>query len=192
VQPPPVAAAAPPHPIIIITPPPEPAAPGGQKRLGLKTIPEEEEEEEEEPQPQGAGYRSPDSSSSSSSASDDSFAAEDYGTAPNTPAHQPKEPRSPFGARGDDLLTEFRRLAFTPDANTPGRKYEIPVGERGEEAAKILGEEKPFHHQLAEAGPPSQRTWQMQKDLEKTLLKRYEESKALEKKKKKEIKKEQP
>ncbi len=31
----------------------------------------------------------------------------------------------------------------------------------------------------------------MQKDLEKTLLKRYEESKALEKKKKKEIKKEQ-
>jgi hypothetical protein len=32
----------------------------------------------------------------------------------------------------------------------------------------------------------------MQKDLEKTLLKRYKESKALEKKKRKEIKKEQP
>jgi hypothetical protein len=32
----------------------------------------------------------------------------------------------------------------------------------------------------------------MQKDLEKTLLKRYEESKTLEKKKRKEIKKEQP
>jgi hypothetical protein len=45
---------------------------------------------------------------------------------------------------------------------------------------------------LADAGPPSQRTRQMQKDSEKTLLKRYEESKALEKKKKKEIKKEQP
>jgi hypothetical protein len=46
---------------------------------------------------------------------------------------------------------------------------------------------------LAEAGPPSQRTWQMEKDLEKTLLKRYEEAKALEKKKKREkaIKKEQ-
>jgi hypothetical protein len=32
----------------------------------------------------------------------------------------------------------------------------------------------------------------MQKELEKTLLKRYEESKELEKKRKKEIKKEQP
>jgi hypothetical protein len=47
---------------------------------------------------------------------------------------------------------------------------------------------------LAEAGPPSQRTRQMEKELEKTRLKRYEEAKALEKKKKKEkaIKKEQP
>jgi hypothetical protein len=82
-------------------------------------------------------------------------------------------------------------LAFTPDANTPRRKYEIPVDERGEGAAKISGAEKPLQHELADAGPPLQRTWQMQKDLEKTLLKRYEESKALEKKKK-EIKKEQP
>jgi hypothetical protein len=171
VQPPPVAAASTPHPIIIITPPPEPAAPGGQKRPGLETIPEEEEEED--PEPQGAGYRSPSSSSSSSSssASDDSFAAKDYGTAPNTPAHQPKGPGSPFGARGNDLHTEFGRLAFTPDANTPRRKYEIPVSERGEGAAKVLGTPKPFPHQLAEAGPPSQRTRQMQKDLEKTLLK---------------------
>jgi hypothetical protein len=168
VQPPPVAAAAPPHPIIIITPLPEPAAPGGQKCPGLETIPEEEEEEEEEPEPQGAGYQSP-SSSSSSSASGDSFAAEDYGTASNTPAHQPKEPGSPFGARGNDILTEFRHLAFTPDANTPGRKYEIPVSERREGAAKVLGAAKPFQHQLAEAGPPSQRTRQMQKDLEKNF-----------------------
>jgi hypothetical protein len=83
-------------------------------------------------------------------------------------------------------------LAFTPDANTPGRKYEIPVDERGEGAAKISGAEKPLQHELADTGPPSQRTWQMQKGLEKTLLKRYEESKALEKKKKKENKKEQP
>jgi hypothetical protein len=103
-----------------------------------------------------------------------------------------KRPQKPFGARGNDLLMEFRRLAFTPDAITPGRKYEIPIEERGEGAAKIPGAEKPLQHQLADAGPPSQRTRQMQKDLEKTLLKRYEESKALEKKKKKEIKKEQP
>jgi hypothetical protein len=105
VQPPPVIAAAPPPPIIVITPPPKPAAQGGQKCPGLEAIPEEDEEEDE-PQPQGAGYRSPDSSSSSS-ASNDSFTGEDYDTAPNTPAQQPKDPRSPFGARGDDLLTEF-------------------------------------------------------------------------------------
>ncbi len=188
VQLPPVIAGAPSPPIIVVTPPLKPAAQGGQKCTGLETIPEENEEEE--PQPQGAGYRSPDSSSSS--ASNDSFTAEDYDTAPNTPAPRPKDPRSPFGARGDDLLTEFQRLAFTPDANTPGRKYEIPADERREGAAKISGTEKSFQHELADVGPPSQRTRQMQKDLEKTLLKRYEESKALEKKKKKEIKKEQP
>jgi hypothetical protein len=47
---------------------------------------------------------------------------------------------------------------------------------------------------LAEAGPPSQRTRQMEKELEKMLLKRYKEAKAFEQKKKKEkmIKKEQP
>jgi hypothetical protein len=83
-------------------------------------------------------------------------------------------------------------LAFTPDANTPGRKYEVPVDERREGAAKIPRSEKLVQHKLADVGPPSQRTQQMQKDLEKTLLKRYEESKALEKKKRKETKKEQP
>jgi hypothetical protein len=144
VQPPPVIAAAPPPPIIIVTPPPKPAAQGGQKRPRLEAIPEEYEEEEE-PQPQGAAYRSPSSSSSSSSASNDSFIAENYDTAPNTPAQQPKDPRSPFGARGDDLLTEFRCLAFTPDANTPGRKFEIQVDERGEGAAKISGAENLFN-----------------------------------------------
>jgi hypothetical protein len=83
-------------------------------------------------------------------------------------------------------------LAFTPDANTPKRKYEIPVDKRGEGATKISWPEKFVQHELADVGPPSQRTQQMQKDLEKTLLKRYEENKALEKKKRKEIKKEQP
>jgi hypothetical protein len=83
-------------------------------------------------------------------------------------------------------------LAFTPDANTSGRKYEIPVDERGEGAAKVSGAGKTFQHELANVGPPSQRTRQMQKELEKTLLKRYKETKALEKKKRKEIKKEQP
>jgi hypothetical protein len=83
-------------------------------------------------------------------------------------------------------------LAFTPDANTSGRKYKISADERREGATKVSGAEKSFQHELADVGPPSQRTQQMQKDLEKTLLKRYEENKALEKKKRKEIKKEQP
>ncbi len=103
VQLPPVVAGAPPLPVIIVTPPPKPAAQGGQEYPGLEAIPEEEEEDE--PQPQGAGYRSPTSSSSSSSASDDTLTAEDFDTAPNTPATRPKYPESPFGARGDNLLT---------------------------------------------------------------------------------------
>jgi hypothetical protein len=71
---------------------------------------------------------------------------------------------------------------------------EIPPSSGGEGAAKIPGATKPLQHFLAEAGPPSQRTRHMEKELEKTLLKRYEEAKVLEKKKKKEkeIKKEQP
>jgi hypothetical protein len=63
---------------------------------------------------------------------------------------------------------------------------EIPPSSGGEGAAKIPRVTKPLQHFLAEAGPPSQRTQQMEKELEKTLLKRYEEAKALEKKKKKE------
>jgi hypothetical protein len=109
VQPLPVVAGAHPLPVIIITPPPQPAAQIGQEHPRLEAIPEEEEDEEEnEPQLQGAGYRSPSSSSSSSSAaSDDTLTAKDFATAPNTPASRPKDPNSPFGARGDNLLSQF-------------------------------------------------------------------------------------
>jgi hypothetical protein len=71
---------------------------------------------------------------------------------------------------------------------------EIPSSSGGEGAPKIPGAAKPLQHFLAEARPPSQRTRQMEKELEKTLLKRYEEAKVLENKKKKEreIKKELP
>jgi hypothetical protein len=197
VQPPPVAAGAHPLPVIVITPPPKPAAQIGQYHPGLEAIPEDEqeEEEEEEPEPQGAGYRSPTSSSSSASPAETpntSFADEVYGTPPDTPAHPERKTGSPFGTRGEAFLAELERLAITPPANFPGRKPEIHTDEGGEGATKVFGTTKSFPHQLAEAGPPSLRTRQMQKDLEKTLLKRYEESKALEKKKRKEIKKEQP
>jgi hypothetical protein len=106
VQLPRVAPGAPPLPVIIVAPLPQPAAQGGQEYPGLEAIPEEYEEEDE-PQPQGAGYRSPTSSSSSASGSDDTLTAEDFDTAPNTPATRPKDPPSLSGAKGDDLLTEF-------------------------------------------------------------------------------------
>jgi hypothetical protein len=85
-------------------------------------------------------------------------------------------------------------LAISADADFQQRENKVPPDARGEGAAKVPGSSKLFQHGLAEAGPPSQRTRQMEKDLEKMLLKRYEETKALEKKKKKEkaIKKEQP
>jgi hypothetical protein len=85
-------------------------------------------------------------------------------------------------------------LAISADADFRQRDNEVLPDARGERAAKVPGSSKLFQHGLAEAGPPSQRTRQMEKDLEKTLLKRYEEAKALEKKKKREkaIKKEQP
>jgi hypothetical protein len=111
----------------------------------------------------------------------------------DTPAAGPGNPRrARFGS--EDLPSAFGHLALSPDANLQERKDEIPIGTRGEGAAKISGTPKPFQHFRAEAGPPSQRTQQMEKELEKTLLKRYEEAKVLEKKKKreKEIKKEQP
>jgi hypothetical protein len=195
VQHPPVIAAAPPPPIIIVTPPPEQAAPIGQKRPGLEAIPEENEEEEEQPEPQGAGYRSPASSSSSASPAaspNTSFTDEDYRTPLDTPARPARKPGSPFGARGEAFLAELEHLALASATDFPGRKPEVHTDEGGEGATKVFGATKPFPHQLAKAGPPSQQTRQMQKDLEQTLLKRYEESKALEKRKKKEIKKEQP
>ncbi len=186
VQQPPVIAAAPPPPIIIVTPPPKPAAQGGQYYPGLKAIPEDNEEEEEQPELQGAGYRSPASSSSSASPAkspNTSFTDEDYRTPLDTPACPARKPGSPFGARGEAFLAELERLALESPTNFPGRKPEIHTDEGGEGATKVFGATKSFPHQLAEAIPPSQRTWQMQKDLEQTLLKRYEESKALEKKK---------
>jgi hypothetical protein len=75
-------------------------------------------------------------------------------------------------------------LALSADADLRKRRDEIPSDTRGEGAAKIPGPSKLLQHSLAGAGPPSQRTRQMEKELEKTLLKRYEEAKALEKKKK--------
>ncbi len=154
----PVIAAAPPPPIIIVTPPPERAAPVGQKCPGLEAILEEDEEEEEQPEPQGAGYRSPASSSAASSASSPnaSFTNEDYRTPLDTPARPARKSRSPFGARGEAFLAELERLALASATDFPGWKLEVHTNEGGGGAAKFFGATKPFSHQLAEAGPPSQ------------------------------------
>jgi hypothetical protein len=192
-QPQPAAVLAPHLPQVVVVPPPDQLAQAGQFSPGLEAIPEEDEEEQEdETEPQGAGYRSRSSSSSSSAASSNTLTPEAYGTPPDTPDRRDKLRGSPFGSKGEALLDDLRRLAVRADADTAGRHSEIPIDEGGERAPKIPGPGKLLQHELAEAGPPSQRTRQMQKDLEKTLLKRYEENKALEKKRKKEIKKEQP
>jgi hypothetical protein len=123
-------------------------------------------------------------------ASADSDTTDDF----NTPPSSPRKAERGGGSRGEEISSALRRLAISADADSQQRKNKIPPDTRGEGAAKVAGSPKLFQHSLAEAGPPSQRTRQMEKDLEKTLLKRYEEAKTLEKKKKKEkaIKKEQP
>ncbi len=47
----------------------------------------------------------------------------------------------------------------------------VPPDMPGEGATKKPWPPKPFQHNLVEAGPPPQQTRQMEKDLEKMLLK---------------------
>jgi hypothetical protein len=156
----------------VVAPPPGQLAHGGQFNPELEAIPEEDEEQEEETETQGAGYRSRSSSSSSSSTSSDTLTPEAYTTPPDTPDRRDKLRGSPFGAKGDALLDDLQRLAVRADADTPRRHSKIPLDEGGEGVPKISGAGKLLQHELAKAGPPSQRTRQMRKELEKTLLKR--------------------
>ncbi len=185
---PPAAAAAQqlPPPLIVITPPPQPFTPIGRKRHQLEAILEEDKENEmlEAHRPRLADPSLSPPASTSSDSTDDF----------NTPPSSPNKAERKRGTKGEDLSSAFGRLAVSADADLRKCRDEIPSDARGEGAAKIPGPPKFLQHGLAEAGPPSQRTRQMEKELEKTLLKRYEEAKALEKKIKKEktIKKEQP
>ena len=110
------------------------------------------------------------------------------------PPSSPSKAERGRGTRGEGISSALRCLAISADADFRQREDEVLPDTRGEGAAKVPESSKLFPHGLAKTGPPSQRTRQMEKDLEKTLLKRYEEAKALEKKKKREkaIKKEQP
>jgi hypothetical protein len=116
---------------------------------------------------------------------------------PDTPAVNTDRQGGQGVCQPDNLClhTAFGCLALSQEAtDRQQRQDEILSDPRGEGAAKKPGSPKLFQHQLAEARPPSQLTRQMEKELEKTLLKHYEEAKALEKKRKeeKEIMKEQP
>jgi hypothetical protein len=177
-----------PPPLIVVTPPPQPSPPVGRKRHRFEAFPTIQEEEEDEPRE--AHRPRPADVSPSLSASADSDNTDDF----NTPPSSPRKAERGGGGRGEEISSALRRLAISADADSQQRENKIPPDARGEGAAKVPGPPKLFQHGLAEAGPPSQRTRQMEKDLETTLLKRYEEAKALEKKKKKEkaIKKEQP
>jgi hypothetical protein len=55
----------------------------------------------------------------------------------------------------------------------------------GKGKAPELGPQEPLPDNLVNLGPPAECTWQMQKELDQTVLKRLEEAKATEKKKKK-------
>jgi hypothetical protein len=77
-------------------------------------------------------------------------------------------------------------MAISPTAGRRAGLAEVLPNLPGEGLAEKPRPSKSFPHSLAKARPSSQRTQQMEKDLQVTLLKRYEEAKALEKKRKKE------
>ncbi len=157
-------------PLIVVTSPLRPITPSSQKRPRLQAI--LEEDEDDPPEPPRARFQSSSSSS---------FSSDNFDTPPDTPAARP-------GGQGvrkfdrEDLPSAFGCLVLTPDADLQARKDEKAIDVRGEGATKIPGASKPLQHFLAEAGSPSQRTRQMEKELEKTLLKRYKEEKEKERK----------
>ncbi len=73
---------------------------------------------------------------------------------------------------------------LSPDRGEQPEPLQIPSDLPGKRMPPKPGPAKPLPHDLVEAG-----TGQMQKEFERTILKRYEEATALEKKKNKEIQK---
>ena len=110
------------------------------------------------------------------------------------PRHPKVDPDEPAGAGANqELDLAFEQLAISP-ANTrrPGPPKVSPPGSPPR-APPEPGAANPFAALLPGAqkpGPPSERTRQMRKELEKTLLQRLAEEAAAKKKKEKEIKKE--
>ena len=104
------------------------------------------------------------------------------------------DPNEPAGAGTDqELGVAFEHLAISPpSARRPGPLKVSPSGSPPGASPKP-GAVNPFAALLPRAqdpGPPSERTRQMRKELEKTLLQQLAEEAAAKKKKEKEIKKE--
>jgi len=84
------------------------------------------------------------------------------------------------------LRDALERLAISPDRGRQPGPLPIPAVSPGKGKAPDLEPQQPIPHQVVDPGPPAQRTRQMQKEFDRTLLKRLEEAKAAEKKRKKE------
>ncbi len=113
---------------------------------------------------------------------------------PPEPQHPKVDPDEPAGAGANqELDLAFEQLAiWPPNTRRPGpHKVSPPRSPPG--TSPKPGAVNPFAALLPRAqepGPPSERTRQMRKELEKTLLQRLAEEAAAKKKKEKEIKKE--
>jgi hypothetical protein len=83
------------------------------------------------------------------------------------------------------LRDALERLAISPDRGGQPGPLPILADSPGKGEAPEPGAKQPLPQELVSIGPPAQCTRQMQKELEQTLLKRLEEAKAAEKKKKK-------
>jgi hypothetical protein len=113
---------------------------------------------------------------------------------PQQPRHPKVGPDEPAGAGADqELDLAFGQLAISPPGTRrPGSPKISPPGPLPRTPPRT-GAANPFAALLPgvhEPGPPSERTRQMRKELEKTLLQRLAEESAAKKKKEKEIKKE--
>jgi hypothetical protein len=81
-------------------------------------------------------------------------------------------------------------LAISPDLGEQPGPLTILADSPGKGKTPEPVAKQPLPHELVSIGPPAQCTRQMQKELDRTLLKRLEVAKAAEKKKKKENKEE--
>jgi hypothetical protein len=164
-------------PKIVIMPPPHQRTPKIQKRR-LEAIPEEDE---------ATGSPRP------KIEAEDVLAAQcaSGGGSPQTLEQLGQRRRADFPTSDDEQLRDvFEQLALSPERKpslmSPPSSGEdtTPVFQSALSSPKTP---KPVlsPHPGAAAGPPSQRTLQMEKDLANTLYKRLLEAEALEKKKKK-------